>query len=106
MIGDPDKADLFGNTALHLAAAQGHKHIVTFLVNFGANIYSTDVDGRTAQELAGINNRDDILRFIDGVHAKLEASDKKKSQSPTRKSQRRRQKKNKGTFKFNPKNRN
>lgn len=76
--GDPDKADLFGNTALHLAAAQGHKHIVTFLVNFGANIYSTDVDGRTAQELAGINNREDILRYIDGVHAKLEAQDKKK----------------------------
>ncbi|KAK9883454.1 hypothetical protein WA026_001632 [Henosepilachna vigintioctopunctata] len=35
--GDPDKADLFGNTALHLAAAQGHKQIVTFLVNFGVN---------------------------------------------------------------------
>ncbi|CAH1115901.1 unnamed protein product [Phaedon cochleariae] len=79
--GDPDKADLFGNTALHLAAAQGHKHVVTFLVNFGANIYATDVDGRTAQELAGINNREDILRFIDGVHAKLEASDKKKARA-------------------------
>lgn len=61
--GDPDKADIFGNTALHLAAAQGHKHIVTFLVNFGANIYSTDIDGRTAQELAGMNSRDEILRF-------------------------------------------
>ncbi|XP_044253834.1 Usher syndrome type-1G protein homolog isoform X1 [Tribolium madens] len=79
--GDPDKADLFGNTALHLAAAQGHKHIVTFLVNFGANIYSTDIDGRTAQELAGMNNRDDILRFLDGVHAKLEAGDKKKAKT-------------------------
>lgn len=79
--GDPDKADLFGNTALHLAAARGHKHIVTFLVNFGANIYATDVDGRTAQELAGINNREDILRYIDGVHAKLEAQDKKKARA-------------------------
>ncbi|CAG9835932.1 unnamed protein product [Diabrotica balteata] len=76
--GNPDKADLFGNTALHLAAAQGHKHIVTFLVNFGANIYATDIDGRTPQELAGINNRDDILRFIDGIQAKMEATDKKK----------------------------
>lgn len=64
-----------------MAAAQGHKHIVTFLVNFGANIYATDIDGRTPQELAGINNRDDILRFIDGVHAKLEATDKKKAKS-------------------------
>ncbi|XP_030751880.1 Usher syndrome type-1G protein homolog [Sitophilus oryzae] len=76
--GDPDKADLFGNTALHLAAAQGHMRIVTFLVNFGANIYNTDIDGKTAQELAGINNREDILRFLDGVTAKMEASDKKK----------------------------
>nr|CAI5832712.1 unnamed protein product [Callosobruchus analis] len=79
--GDPDKADLFGNTALHLAAAQGHKSIVTFLVNFGANIYATDVDGRTPQELAGINNREDILRLIDAVHAKLEATDKKKAKA-------------------------
>ncbi|VEN46065.1 unnamed protein product [Callosobruchus maculatus] len=79
--GDPDKADLFGNTALHLAAAQGHKNIVTFLVNFGANIYATDVDGRTPQELAGINNREDILRLIDAVHAKLEATDKKKAKA-------------------------
>nr|XP_015839541.1 PREDICTED: Usher syndrome type-1G protein homolog [Tribolium castaneum] len=75
--GDPDKADL-------LAAARGHKHIVTFLVNFGANIYSTDIDGRTAQELAGMNNRDDILRFLDGVHAKLEAGDKKKAKARPR----------------------
>ncbi|CAG9774004.1 unnamed protein product [Ceutorhynchus assimilis] len=76
--GDPDKADLFGNTALHLAAAQGHMRIVTFLVNFGANIYNTDIDGRIPQELAGINGREDILRFLDGVTAKLEASDKRK----------------------------
>lgn len=50
-------------------------------MNFGANIYSTDIDGRTAQELAGMNSRDDILRFLDGVTAKLEASDKKKAKS-------------------------
>jgi ankyrin repeat protein len=64
-----------------LAAAQGHKHIVTFLVNFGANIYSIDIDRRTAQELAGMNNREDILRFLDGVHAKMEAGDKKKAKA-------------------------
>ncbi|CAG9856370.1 unnamed protein product [Phyllotreta striolata] len=79
--GDPDKADLFGNTALHMAAAQGHKHIVTFLVNFGANIYALDIDGRTPQELAGINNREDILMFLDSVHAKLEATDKRKAKA-------------------------
>lgn len=66
---------------MHLAATQGHMRIVTFLVNFGANIFNTDIDGRTAQEVAGIYNRDDILRFLDGVTAKLEASDKKKAKA-------------------------
>lgn len=61
-----------------MAASQGHNPVVTFLVNFGANIYATDIDGRTPQDVAAMNNRDDILRFLDGVHAKLEATDKKK----------------------------
>lgn len=37
-----------------------------------------DIDERTPQELAGINNREDILRFLDSIQAKMEASDKKK----------------------------
>ncbi|KAH9631980.1 hypothetical protein HF086_000317 [Spodoptera exigua] len=49
-LGEPDKADYFGNTALHLAAARGHKECVTFLINFGANVFAMDVDGHTAQE--------------------------------------------------------
>lgn len=61
--GDPDKADHFGNTALHLAAAQGHKNVVTFLVHFGANIFAMDIDERTPQDLAGMNSREDILRY-------------------------------------------
>ncbi|XP_063380846.1 pre-mRNA splicing regulator USH1G [Cydia fagiglandana] len=79
--GEPDKADYFGNTALHLASARGHKECVTFLVNFGANVYTMDVDGHTAQELAAINGRDDILRFLDQATAKLENNDKKKAKS-------------------------
>lgn len=74
--GDPDKGDHFGNTALHLAAARGHKDCVTFLVNFGANLYAMDIDNHTAQELAAINGRDDILRYLDSVAAKLENNDK------------------------------
>ncbi|XP_072932157.1 pre-mRNA splicing regulator USH1G [Epargyreus clarus] len=79
--GEPDKADYFGNTALHLAAARGHKDCVTFLINFGANVYAMDVDGHTAQELAAINGREDILRFLDQATGKLENNDKKKSKS-------------------------
>ncbi|XP_026725185.1 Usher syndrome type-1G protein homolog [Trichoplusia ni] len=79
--GEPDKADYFGNTALHLSAARGHKECVTFLVNFGANVFAMDVDGHTAQELAAINGRDDILRYLDQTTAKLENNDKKKAKS-------------------------
>lgn len=74
--GEPDKADHFGNTALHLAAARGHKECVTFLVNFGANLFSMDIDNHTAQELAAINDREDILRFLDAAAAKMEINDK------------------------------
>lgn len=74
--GEPDKADHFGNTALHLAAARGHKECVTFLANFGANLFSMDIDNHTPQELAAINDREDILRFLDAASAKMEINDK------------------------------
>lgn len=74
--GDPDKADHFGNTALHLAAAHGHKECVTFLINCGANVFAMDVNGHTAQQLAAINERDDILLYLDQATAKLENNDK------------------------------
>uniref|UniRef100_A0A182QTZ5 SAM domain-containing protein n=1 Tax=Anopheles farauti TaxID=69004 RepID=A0A182QTZ5_9DIPT len=77
--GDPDKADQFGNTALHLAAAKGHMACVDFLVQFGVNIYALDIDHHSAQDLAAINNRDNILRYLDGAAATLEATDRKKA---------------------------
>ncbi len=41
--GDPERCDHFGNTALHLAAARGHMNCVTFLINFGVNMYCLDI---------------------------------------------------------------
>ncbi|XP_053673318.1 pre-mRNA splicing regulator USH1G [Anopheles nili] len=77
--GDPDKADQFGNTALHLAAAKGHMQCVDFLVQFGVNIYALDIDHHSAQDLAAINNRDNILRYLDAASATLEATDRKRA---------------------------
>lgn len=77
--GDPDKADQFGNTALHLAAAKGHMACVDFLVQFGVNIYALDIDHHTGKDLAAINNRDNILRYLDSAAATLEATDRKKA---------------------------
>ncbi|XP_037039366.1 Usher syndrome type-1G protein homolog [Bradysia coprophila] len=77
--GEPDKSDQFGNTALHLAAAKGHLQCVDFLVKFGVNLYSLDIDRHSAKDLAAINNRDDILRYLDSATAQLELKDRKKA---------------------------
>lgn len=77
--GNPDKSDQFGNTALHLASAKGHMQCVDFLVQFGVNIYALDIDHHSAQDLAAINNRDKILRYLDAAAATLEATDRKKA---------------------------
>ncbi|XP_064541393.1 pre-mRNA splicing regulator USH1G [Drosophila montana] len=79
--GDPDKCDQFGNTALHLAAAKGHLHCVDFLFKFGVNIYALDIDRHNAKDLAAINNRDEILRYLDAAAANFEANEKKKSKA-------------------------
>ncbi|ALC42338.1 Sans [Drosophila busckii] len=76
--GDPDKCDQFGNTALHLAAAKGHLQCVDFLIKFGVNIYALDIDRHNAKDLAAINNRDEILRYLDTAAANFEANEKKK----------------------------
>uniref|UniRef100_W8B5C3 Usher syndrome type-1G protein n=1 Tax=Ceratitis capitata TaxID=7213 RepID=W8B5C3_CERCA len=79
--GDPDKCDQFGNTALHLASAKGHLHCVDFLVKFGVNIYALDIDRHSAKDLAAINNRDDILRYLDNATASFETNEKKKAKA-------------------------
>ena len=75
--GDPDKCDNYGNTALHCAAAKGHLNCVSFLVNFGANLWALDNDFHTCKDLAAIRSRDEILRYLDTVIAKQEALNKK-----------------------------
>lgn len=74
--GDPDKCDQFGNTALHLASAKGHLHCVDFLIKFGVNIYALDIDRHNAKDLAAINNRDEILRYLDAAAANFETNEK------------------------------
>lgn len=77
--GDPDKTDQFGNSALHLASAKGHVNCVDYLVKYGANIFALDIDSHNPKQLAAINNRDDILNYLDAAIAHLEATDKKKA---------------------------
>lgn len=79
--GDPDKTDQFGNSALHLSSAKGHIACVDYLCKFGANLFALDIDNHNPQQLAAINNREDILRYLDAAAAHLEATDKKKAYS-------------------------
>lgn len=65
--GDPDKCDIWGNTPLHHAAANGHMHILSFLVNFGANIFALDNDFHTAMDVAASRDRMDCVRFLDSA---------------------------------------
>lgn len=77
--GDPDKTDYFGNTCLHLAAVRGHEFCVKFLVKFGCNIWSLDIDRHSARELAAINGCEKILQFLDIAQADQELNNRKKS---------------------------
>ena len=75
--GNPDKCDHLGNTALHCAAARGHSSCVTFLVNFGVNIWALDNDFHTALEVAAMNENMNSVHFLDAVVAKQSALNKK-----------------------------
>uniref|UniRef100_T1JIG7 SAM domain-containing protein n=1 Tax=Strigamia maritima TaxID=126957 RepID=T1JIG7_STRMM len=75
--GDPDKCDYYGNTALHLASAEGQLNCVCFLVNFGVNMWALDNDLHTAKDRAADAEREDILRFLDNAMAEQEMKNKK-----------------------------
>uniref|UniRef100_A0A1L8DSV1 Putative 26s proteasome regulatory complex subunit psmd10 n=1 Tax=Nyssomyia neivai TaxID=330878 RepID=A0A1L8DSV1_9DIPT len=79
--GNPDKTDYYGNTALHIAAAKGHMQCVDFLVKFGVNLYAKDIERHNAKHLACLNNREDILIYLDTEIAKLEMTDRRKAKA-------------------------
>ncbi|KAK4325903.1 hypothetical protein Pmani_003558 [Petrolisthes manimaculis] len=59
----------------------------SFLVNFGVNIWATDNEYHTAKDLAAMNNRNDILRFLDSVSANHNMSDPKGAKKQQEKAQ-------------------
>ncbi|RWS13168.1 harmonin-interacting ankyrin-repeat containing protein (harp)-like protein, partial [Dinothrombium tinctorium] len=71
--GDPDRCDYTGNTALHWSAKNGHFNCVSFLVNFGVNLWALNNEFQTAKDLAALEERTDILAFMDQVMAKQSA---------------------------------
>lgn len=68
--GDPDKCDIWGNTPLHLAAANGHHSSISFLVAFGANVWCLDNDYHTPLDMAATKGHMECVRYLDSVAAK------------------------------------
>lgn len=75
--GDPDKANFDGATAVHLAANCGQLNCLSFLTNFGCNIWALNNDGRTPLEDAAYHGRMDCVRHLDGLIAIEMMRDKK-----------------------------
>lgn len=68
--GDPDKCDIWGNTPLHLAAANGHHNCLSFLVAFGANVWCLDNDYHTPLDMAATKGHMECVRYLDSIAAK------------------------------------
>lgn len=63
--GDPDKCDIWGNTPLHYAASNGHTHCISFLVNFGANIFALDNDLKSPLDAAASREQKECVALLD-----------------------------------------
>nr|XP_023691470.1 ankyrin repeat and SAM domain-containing protein 4B [Paramormyrops kingsleyae] len=76
--GDPNRSDIWGNTSLHHAARNGHLHIVSFLVSFGANLFALDNDFHTAMDVAASRDHMDCVRFLDDAASRQTSQNAKK----------------------------
>lgn len=75
--GEVDKKDYLGLTSLHHAARRGLINIVTFLVNWGANVYSLDNDFHSALDWAALYEKTEVVNFLDGVISQQEIKNPK-----------------------------
>lgn len=63
--GDPDRCDIWGNTPLHHAASNGHAHCVSFLINFGANVFALDNDLQSPLDAAAGREQKECIALLD-----------------------------------------
>jgi ankyrin repeat protein len=67
------KEDIYGRTALHLAAIDGHEVAARLLLEKGANIHAEKEDGWTALHLAAWNGSEAVARLLLEKGADIEA---------------------------------
>ncbi|KAL8593328.1 hypothetical protein ACOMHN_009981 [Nucella lapillus] len=65
--GDAGRSDYLGLTPLHHAAQRGLLHIVTYLVNWGVNVYCLDNGHHSAMDLASLYEKAETVRYLDEV---------------------------------------
>lgn len=53
----------------HLAAQRNHLNCVSFLVNFGCNIWSLDNEEQTALDEAGLRGHEEVVKYLDTAMA-------------------------------------
>lgn len=58
------KEDEVENTALHMAAANGHLEVVKFLLEAGADINLKNKNENTALHWASLNGKLDVVKFL------------------------------------------
>lgn len=72
--GDPEKRCASnGSTALHLAASRDHLACVSFLVNFGANVWALDDELHSAKDIAMLEQAAESLNYLDQVISRQSA---------------------------------
>ncbi|XP_076853623.1 ankyrin repeat and SAM domain-containing protein 4B [Brachyhypopomus gauderio] len=76
--GDPNKSDIWGNTCLHHAATNGHMDILSFLVNFGANLFALDNDFHSPMDVAASRDQMSCVRFLDNAASQQTGQSSKK----------------------------
>lgn len=67
--GDPDKVDLKGFSSLHHSCNNGHINVASYLINFGCNIWAMDNDYKTAQDIAALCDKTEIVKLLDEAKA-------------------------------------
>lgn len=86
--GDVDRCDYLGLTPLHHAASRGLIHVVSYLVNWGANIFALNNDNQSALDLALENSKSDVAQFLDAEAAQQQMKNPKHAAKLREKAQR------------------
>uniref|UniRef100_A0A914W0D1 SAM domain-containing protein n=1 Tax=Plectus sambesii TaxID=2011161 RepID=A0A914W0D1_9BILA len=69
-MGDANKTDVWGNSSLHLAATNNHMNCVSFLVNFGVNLWTLDNEQRSVIDVAAMKGNHDVVKYLDSEMAR------------------------------------